>query len=100
MDHTRFALLLTAEQVSELVGFKRSKIYEMMKDKDNPFPAQACRGRWRRTDIVRWVAQLGRKDEPRAPAEKRRSRTDSTLDGAARGTHQGRVAAEREGQHL
>ena len=63
MDHHgEFPLLLNAEQVSRLVNFKRSKIYEMMREQDNPFPAQACRGRWRRADIVRWVAELGKTD--------------------------------------
>ena len=62
MDHSEFPLLLNAEQVSRLVGFKRSKIYELMREKDNPFPTQACRGRWRRTDVVRWVAELGKRD--------------------------------------
>lgn len=56
------ALLLTVEQVSRLVGFKRSTIYALMKQKDHPFPAQVCRGRWRRTDIVRWVDGLDKTD--------------------------------------
>ena len=61
MDHSdEVALLLNGEQVSRLVGFKRSKIYALMREKDNPLPAQACRGRWRRSDIVRWVAELGK----------------------------------------
>ena len=55
-----FPLLLNIEQVSQLVGFKRSKIYDMMKDEIHPFPAQACRGRWRLTDVERWVAELGK----------------------------------------
>ena len=62
MDHNEFPLLLNAEQVSRLVGFKRSKIYELMREKDNPFPTQACPGRWRRTDVVRWVAELGKRN--------------------------------------
>ena len=45
MDHNEFPLLLNAEQVSRLVGFKRSKNYELMREKNHPFPAQACRGR-------------------------------------------------------
>ena len=56
------ALLLTVEQVSRLVAFGRSKIYELMKEKDHPFPGQVCRGRWRRADIVRWVAELEKRD--------------------------------------
>ena len=62
MDHNEFPLLLNVEQVSRLVGFKRSKIYELMSEQDNPFPGQVCRGRWRRTDVVRWVAELGKRD--------------------------------------
>ena len=56
------ALLLSVQQVSRLVGFKRSKIYALMREKAHPLPAQACRGRWRRTDIVRWVAELDKRD--------------------------------------
>ena len=56
------ALLLTVQEVSRLIGFKRSKIYAMMRETDHPLPAQACRGRWRRTDIVRWVAELAKRD--------------------------------------
>lgn len=55
-------LLLSVAQVARLVGYRRSKIYEMMREQENSFPAQACRGRWRRTDIVRWVAELGKTD--------------------------------------
>ena len=62
MDHNEFPLLLNVEQVSRLVGFKRSKIYELMKEQNNPFPAQAYRGRWLRTDVVRWVVGLGKPD--------------------------------------
>lgn len=63
MDHeNELPLLLTVEQVSRLVGYKRSKILAMARDEDDPFPAQACRGRWRRTDIMRWVAELGKRD--------------------------------------
>lgn len=63
MDHeNEVALLLTVEQVSRLVGFKRSTIYALMKQTDHPFPAQVCRGRWRRADIVRWVAELDKRD--------------------------------------
>ena len=61
-SETEVSLLLNCGQVSRLVGFKRSKIYEMMREKQHPFPAQACRGRWRRTDVVRWVAELGKRD--------------------------------------
>ena len=55
-------LLLTVAQVERLIGYRRSKIYTLMKERDHPFPAQACRGRWRRTDVVRWVAGLGKGD--------------------------------------
>ena len=63
MDHeAEVPLLLNCDQVSRLVGFKRSKIYEMMRAPNHPFPAQVCRGRWRRVDVVRWVAELGKRD--------------------------------------
>ena len=51
-------LLLSVAQVERLVGYRRSKIYALMQEKD-PFPAQVCRGRWRRADVERWVAELG-----------------------------------------
>ena len=54
-------LLLTVAQVERLVGYRRSKIYALMKEKDPPFPAQVCRGRWRRADVERWVAELGQR---------------------------------------
>ena len=41
-------LLLTVAQVERLISYRRSKIYTLMREKDHPFPAQACRGRWRR----------------------------------------------------
>ena len=52
-------LLLTVAQVERLISYRRSKIYTLMREKDHPFPAQACRGRWRRADVERWVAGLG-----------------------------------------
>ena len=56
------ALLLTIAQVARLIGYQRSKIYTLMQEPDHPFPAQACRGRWRRADVERWVAELGKGD--------------------------------------
>ena len=35
-------LLLTVAQVERLVSYRRSKIYTLMREKDHPFPAQAC----------------------------------------------------------
>ena len=55
-------LLLTVVQVERLISYRRSKIYALMQQKDHPFPAQVCRGRWRRADVERWVAELGRGD--------------------------------------
>ena len=52
-------LLLCVAQVERLVGYRRSKIYELMQEKDRPFPAQVRRGRWRRADVERWVDELG-----------------------------------------
>lgn len=52
-------LLLSVAQVERLVGYRRSKIYTLMQEKEAPFPAQVCRGRWRRADVERWVAELG-----------------------------------------
>lgn len=52
-------LLLTVAQVGRLIGYRRSKVYELMREQEHPFPAQACRGRWRRADVERWVAGLG-----------------------------------------
>ena len=52
-------LLLTVAQVQRLIGYRRSKIYTLMQERDHPFPAQACRDRWRRADVERWVAGLG-----------------------------------------
>ena len=43
-SETEVSLLLNCDQVSRLVGFKRSKIYEMMREKQHPFPAQVYRG--------------------------------------------------------
>lgn len=54
------SLLLTIVQVANLLGYRRSKIYALMHDPVHPFPAQACRGRWRRSDVERWVAELGK----------------------------------------
>ena len=63
MDHeAEVPLLLHCDQVSRLVGYKRSKIYALMRATNHPFPAQVCRGRWRRADVVRWVAELGKRD--------------------------------------
>ena len=63
MDHeAEVPLLLNCDQVSRLVGYKRSKIYALMREKNHPFPAQVYRGRWRRADVVRWVAELGKMD--------------------------------------
>ena len=56
---TELPLLLTVAQVERLVSYRRSKIYALMHGKDHPFPAQVCRGRWRRADVERWVADLG-----------------------------------------
>ena len=61
-SETVVSLLLNCDQVSRLVGYKRSKIYTLMREKNHPFPAQVCRGRWRRADVVRWVAELGKMD--------------------------------------
>ena len=52
-------LLLTVAQVERLISYRRSTIYALMQDRDHPFPAQVCRGRWRRADVERWVADLG-----------------------------------------
>ena len=57
---TELPLLLSVAQVEKLISYRRSKIYALMREKRNPFPAQACRGRWRRADVERWVAELGR----------------------------------------
>ena len=56
---TGLPLLLTVAQVERLISYRRSKIYALMQEKDHPFPVQACRGRWRRADVERWVAELG-----------------------------------------
>ena len=53
------ALLLTVAQVERLISYRRSKIYTLMQERHHPFPAQVCRGRWRRADVERWVAELG-----------------------------------------
>ena len=52
-------LLLTIVQVERLISDRRSKIYALIRECVHPFPAQACRGRWRRADVERWVADLG-----------------------------------------
>ena len=56
---TELPLLLSVAQVERLISYRRSKIYTLMREKDHPFPAQACRGRWRRADVERWVAEMG-----------------------------------------
>lgn len=63
-DDASTPLLLTVAQVSHLIGYARSKVYDMARDPDDSFPGQACRGRWRRSDVERWVAGLGPGDTP------------------------------------
>lgn len=60
MDHDDddFPMLLNCDQVSRLVGFKRSKIYDLTREKNHPFPKQVYPGRWLRTEVVHWVAEL------------------------------------------
>ena len=58
-SETALPLLLSVAQVEMLINYRRSKIYALMQQRDHPFPAQVCRGRWRRADVERWVAELG-----------------------------------------
>ena len=37
---TKLPLLLSVAQVERLVGYRRSKIYALMQEKDHAFPAQ------------------------------------------------------------
>ena len=54
-------LLLTVVQVERLIGYRRSKIYTLMQERDHPFPAQA----WPRPVAARRRRALGRRPGPR-----------------------------------
>ena len=48
--------LLTEKQVTEIVGFKRTKLYQMIKKGDFPSPKKYGReNRWFESDIDEWL---------------------------------------------
>jgi prophage regulatory protein len=50
--------LLTLERVTELTGFKRSKIYAMIADESFPRPLKiGSASRWPESSIAAWIEQ-------------------------------------------
>ena len=48
--------LLTEKQVSEIVGFKKTKLFQMIKDGQFPPPKKYERSnRWFKSDIEQWL---------------------------------------------
>ena len=48
--------LLTEKQVTEIIGFKRTKLYQMIKKGDFPTPKKYGRtNRWFQSDIEDWL---------------------------------------------
>jgi excisionase family DNA binding protein len=57
--------LLSLKEVSEIVSFKRNKIYELMDVGEFPRAKRVGRHvRWFRTEVVAWVRALKAEDRP------------------------------------
>ena len=56
--------MLTPHEVELMVGLSRQRLYKLMKDKDDPFPAGVRVGlravRWRKSEVEEWLSRRPR----------------------------------------